>query len=212
MGIFSRLDIPERFISDNQTCFTSAECAQFTKELNFEHVTSSPHHSQENGFSEAYVKMCKCIFTKAKSTNTDPFIGLLEYRNTKLSSTNFSPAALLKSRKLRSILPTSKEKLKPHAISPEIVHTRLQAYKKVEESYFNRRTKRLEPLDLGGSARVQNMQKKKKKKWQQTVISDNGISKFDQVKYLLINTMTDHIQYAHQMMQQGCHIFYFEIP
>ena len=69
--------------------------------------------------------MYKCIYTKAKSANTDPFIGLLEYRNTKLSSINFSPAVLLMSRELRSILPTSKDKLKPHAISPEIVHTRL---------------------------------------------------------------------------------------
>ena len=67
------------------------------------------------------------------------------------------------SRELRSILQTSKEKLKPRAISPEIVHTRLQAYKKVEESYFNRRTKPLEPLELGGSARVQNMQKNNNK-------------------------------------------------
>ena len=118
-GIFSRLGIPERVISDNQTCFSSEEFAQFAKHWDFEHMTSSPHHSQGNGFAEAYVKICKRIFTKAKSAKTDPFIGLLEYRNTKLSSTNFSPAALLMSRELRSILPTSKEKLKPRVISPE---------------------------------------------------------------------------------------------
>ena len=31
-GIFSRLGIPERVISDNQTCFTSAEFTQIKKE------------------------------------------------------------------------------------------------------------------------------------------------------------------------------------
>ena len=31
-GIFSRLGIPERVISDNQTCFTSAELTQNAKE------------------------------------------------------------------------------------------------------------------------------------------------------------------------------------
>ena len=53
-GIFSGLGIPERVIFDNQTCFTS--------EWDIESVTSSPHHSQVNGFSEAYVKVCKCIY------------------------------------------------------------------------------------------------------------------------------------------------------
>ena len=94
-GILCRLGIPERVISDNQTCFSSEEFEQLAKDWDFEHVTSAPHHSQGNGFAEAYEKICKHIFTKAKSAIKDPFIGLLEYRNTKLSSTNFSPAALL---------------------------------------------------------------------------------------------------------------------
>ena len=168
-GIFSRLGIPERVISDNQTCFTSEEYVQFAKEWDFERVTSSPHHSQGNGFSESYVKVCKRIFTKAKTAKTDPMIGLLEYRNTPLSSTQYSPAALLMSRSLRSILPTSKEKLKPRAVSPDIVRANLKACRTVEKSHFDRRTKPLEPLEIGGPARVQNMQTKT---WQKAVITD----------------------------------------
>ena len=37
-------------------------------------MTSSPHQNQGNGFSETHVKICKRIFTKVKSANTDPFI------------------------------------------------------------------------------------------------------------------------------------------
>ena len=36
-------------------------------------MTLSSHHSQGNGFSEEYVKIC--VFTKSKTANTDSFIG-----------------------------------------------------------------------------------------------------------------------------------------
>ena len=39
----------------------------------------------------------------------------------------------------------------------------------MEKSYFDKRTKPLEPLELGDSARVQNMQNKT---WQPAVITD----------------------------------------
>ena len=175
-GIFSHLGILERVVSDNQTCFRSAEYVQFAKDWDFEDVTSSQHHSQGNGFSEAYVKIYKCIFTKAKSINTDPFISLLEYRNTKLSSTNFSPATLLMSRELRSILPTAKEKLKLYAISPETVCTRLHILTGGQN--------RLNLLNL----EVQHMFRICK-------------TKHGNKQSSLINTMTDHIQYTHQTVQ-----------
>ena len=160
-GIFFRLGNPERVISDNQTCFTSAEFTQFAKGWDFESISSTPHYSQGKGFSGAYVKKSKRIFTKAKSANTDPLIGLVEYRNTALSSTNFSlPAAHLVSYQLRSILPSSKEKFMPHHISPDIILSRLQAYRQVGKSYFDRRTNPLGPLEIRNPARIQHMQKK----------------------------------------------------
>ena len=167
-GIFSHLGILERVVSDNQTCFRSAEYVQFAKDWDFEDVTSSQHHSQGNGFSEAYVKIYKCIFTKAKSINTDPFISLLEYRNAKLSSTNFSPATLLMSRELRSILPLTEVNSTDRKRKIETIcyFPRNSLHK---ATYFDRRTKPLEPLKLGGSAHVQNMQNKT---WQQAVITD----------------------------------------
>lgn len=165
-GIFSRLGIPQRVISDNQTCYSSAEYAQFAKEWDFEAITSSPYHSQGNGFAEAYVKICKRIFTKAKAANKDPLIGLLEYRNTPLNI-GFSPAALLMGRQLRSILPTSKEILMPHTIAPEIVRSKLQANRKKEKAYYDRNAKPLPPIEIGGSARIQQG-----KTWKQAVVTD----------------------------------------
>lgn len=165
-GIFARLGIPQRLISDNQTCYTSAEFAQFAKEWDFEAITSSPYHSQGNGFAEAYVKICKRIFTKAKEAKKDPLIGLLEYRNTPLNI-GFSPATLLMGRQLRSILPTSKENLMPQTIAPEIVRAKLQAKRQKEKFYYDRNAKPLPLLEVGDSARIQQ-----DKTWKQAVVTD----------------------------------------
>ena len=57
----------------------------------------------------------------------------------------------------------------PHHISPDIVRSRLQACRQVGKSYFDRRTKPLEPLEIGNPEQIQHMQNKT---WQQAVITD----------------------------------------
>ena len=92
-------------------------------EWDFEAITSSLYQSQGNGFEEAYVKICKHIFTKAKAANKDPLIGLLENRNVPLNL-GFSPDGLA-----AEVNPTDlKGKFDAaYYIRSEIVRSRLQS-------------------------------------------------------------------------------------
>ena len=166
-GIFARMGIPQKVISDNGPCYCSEEFSKFAKEWDFEHITSSPYHSQGNGFAEAYVKICKRILTKAKKAGTDPMLGILEYRATPLNI-GYSPAQLLMGRQLRSIIPTSKAKLMPQMIDPKIVRAKLLSNKQREKTYYDVKSKPLCPLQVGDSARIQH----KDKTWKPATIVD----------------------------------------
>ena len=54
----------------------------FANSYGFEHVTSSPRYSQSMGFIEKYVQICKNLLKKSKKSNSDPYLAILEYRNT----------------------------------------------------------------------------------------------------------------------------------
>ena len=152
-SIFSHWGIPEMVYSDYGPCYSSKEFQKFAEEWDFKYETSSPHHSSGNGFSEAYVKICKRIFTKAKTAKTDPFIGLLEYRNTPLAI-GYSPAELLVGRQLRSLIPTSGSKLIPKSIPVKTVRDKLQMVKQKSKRHFDKNAKSLIPLEIGDSVRI----------------------------------------------------------
>lgn len=167
-GIFARMGIPEKVISDNGPCYQSSEFHEFAKLFDFQHVTSSPHYPQSNGFAEVYVKICKQIFTKAKAGKTDPLLGLLQYRVTPLDI-GYSPSELLMGRQLRSDIPTSKENLLPRYISPKVVGKRLQGKKQRSKFNYDLSSKPLKPLSIGDSVRTQNPHTKT---WKQAVVTD----------------------------------------
>jgi len=166
-GIFARMGIPEKCITDNGPCYASEEFAQFSKAWDFHHDTSSPLHSSGNGFSEAYVKICKRILTKAKADHKDPLLGILEYRVTPLEI-GYSPSELLMGRQLRSVLPVAKERLMPRYIESSDVTGKLKANKNKEKGYYDQRAKSLPPLELGDSARIQQHNNT----WKQAIVVD----------------------------------------
>jgi hypothetical protein len=58
-SLFARHGIPETLISDNGPQYSSREFAEFAKEYEFRHVTTSPYHPQGNGEAERAVKTIK---------------------------------------------------------------------------------------------------------------------------------------------------------
>ncbi|XP_060084388.1 uncharacterized protein K02A2.6-like [Ylistrum balloti] len=96
-SILARHGIPEVIMSDNMI-FSSRT---FREEMG--HRTSDV---ESNGLSERMVQTIKNFLRKAEEDNSDPYIAVLEYRNTPLAGTDYSPAQLLMSRKLMSRIPT----------------------------------------------------------------------------------------------------------
>jgi len=88
--------------SDNGPQFASSEFAQFRKEWGFHHTTSSTRHPRSNGKAEAAVKVTKRLFRRSE----DPFLALLELRNTPTAGMSSSPIERILGRPTRSLLPT----------------------------------------------------------------------------------------------------------
>ena len=115
-SIFARHGIPLEVRSDNGGCYASAEFKNFAETWGFKHVTSFPYMSNSNGQAEIYIEIVKGILNKTKAENKDPYLSILNYRNTPID--NFgSPAQLLMNRRLRSKLQVVHKQLKPKVIS-----------------------------------------------------------------------------------------------
>ena len=95
-SIFARHGIPREVRSDNGPQYASREFATFSQAWDFRHVTTSPHHAQANGLAEKTVQTVKRILQKCKETEKDPYLGLLQYRNTPIDDVG-SPAQILMS-------------------------------------------------------------------------------------------------------------------
>ena len=141
-SIFARHGIPEELVSDNMP-FNSKEFDEFAKEWGFKQTTSSPTYAQSNGMSEKAVQTVKRILKKVD----DPYIGLMEYRNTPVTGMTYSPSQLLMSRIARTKIPISQELLLP-AVASEAKHQLAQQQKRQKQNY-DKSTKPLPPLEIG---------------------------------------------------------------
>jgi len=63
-GHFARYGIPEKVITDNEPQFRAKVYEDFAAQWGFNHVTSSPYHSQSNGKAKAAVKIAKSMLKK----------------------------------------------------------------------------------------------------------------------------------------------------
>ena len=117
-------------------------------------MTWSPNYPQWNGLVERTVQTAKQLLKKAKAGNKDPYISLLEYRNPQVDGFA-TPAQLLMSRRLRSILPTTKDHLKAEVVDPNKVHESRKRSQATQQHYYNRGAKELAPLESGDRVRIQ---------------------------------------------------------
>ncbi|XP_035679020.1 uncharacterized protein K02A2.6-like [Branchiostoma floridae] len=110
---FARHGIPDTVMSDNGPQFLSAEFETFSKEWHFHHITLSPGYPQSNGKSENAVKTVKKLMEKALLAKMDPYLALLDFRNTPTQGVNSSPVQRLFGRRTRTTIPMTTALLTP---------------------------------------------------------------------------------------------------
>ena len=151
--------------SDNGPQYNATQYKQFAQDWNFEHQTSSPYYPRSNGLAEKAVQIVKRLLSKAKQDGKDPYISLLEYRNTPIDNVA-SPAQILMSRRLRSHLPTTQSQLKSKVVEPEEMKKKLEAKKAKQKKYYDQGSRKQSALKEGETVRVQV-----ESKWKPAVIS-----------------------------------------
>ena len=107
-SVFARFGIPYEIVSDNMP-FQSANFLKFADEWGFKTTTSSLNFPQSNGQVERTIQTLKRSLKKADYEGKDPYLSLLEYRNTPVARLPYSPAQILMSRRLRSKIPCAFE-------------------------------------------------------------------------------------------------------
>ena len=140
---FARHGIPRELISDYGTCYTSKEFAMFASSWGFRHTLTSPKYSQSNGLAERSVQTIKNMLKKAKALKQDPYVALLQYRNTPVTG-EFSPAQLLMNRNFRTKLPATDAYLKPKIPDIDKVTQAIQKKKKLQTENYNKTARKSE--------------------------------------------------------------------
>ena len=158
---FSRHGIPDVLMTDNGAQYTSREFTDFAQEWEFKHLSSSPHHSRSNGKSESAVKIVKHLFKKAIADNKDPWLALLDYRNTPTEGIMTSPCQRLMSRRTRTLVPVATNLLYPEVVSG--VQDSIELKRQKAKSYFDKNAKPLPELDIGQEVRITD---KRNKTWE----------------------------------------------
>jgi len=154
---FATHGIPEKVISDNGPPFQSYSYKDFAEKYGFFHQTISPYHSQSNGLVEKFVGVAKGILTKCKEMKQDPYLALLNHRNTPRDGVG-SPAQRLFGRRTCTRLPTADTLLKPNLKDSHDVTDRLMKDRLKAKSYYDRGAKPLPDLYAGDTVRVRSQQ------------------------------------------------------
>lgn len=159
-SMYARHEIPEQLVCDNMP-FASREFGNFAADWGIHVKTSSPEYPQSNGQSERMIQTIKQLLRKADAVGLDPYITLLEYRNTPVCGITSSPAQLLMSRMLRDKLPATGKLLEP-----TVTQKKLKARQERHKHYFDHGTKELPPLNAGDSVRI-----RRGKTWEPAVLT-----------------------------------------
>ena len=110
---FAQFGLPDTVVTDNGTCFTSSEFAEFLQRNGIRHIKSAPYHPATNGLAERAVRIFKTGMRKMREGGIQEKLArmLFQYRITPQTTTGVSPAELLMGRRLRSRLDSLKPDL-----------------------------------------------------------------------------------------------------
>ncbi|XP_014681202.1 PREDICTED: uncharacterized protein K02A2.6-like [Priapulus caudatus] len=145
-AIVARHGIPDTFVSNNGPPYSSKEFRNFMQKYEIEHVTSSPGYPQSNGKAENAVKTAKWLMTKALHDESDPYVAVLDWRNTPTKNMDCSPVQRLFGRRTKTLLPTTNKLLKPRVV--EGVKNSLLR-RKEETKFYNHGSKEFGKLTGG---------------------------------------------------------------
>lgn len=115
-------------------------------------MTSSPGYPQSNGKAESAAKTAKRLLIKAKAAGQDPYLALLDHRNTLSQGLDSSPAQRLLSRHTKTLLPTKASLLKPKVVQ---ISQNLRNKQQCQRTYYNRSARDLDILTTGDWVRIQ---------------------------------------------------------
>ena len=104
--LFAQFGLPETIVTDNGSCFVSADFQHFLTMNGIKHITSAPYHPSTNGLAERAVQIVKKGLKKVTEGSIRSQIAkvLLAYRTTPHSTTGSTPASLLLGRNPRTRL------------------------------------------------------------------------------------------------------------
>ena len=150
---FARHGVPYVMYSDPGTQLNSAEMSKFAADWNFTWKTSSAKYSQSNGMVERHIATIKRMFKKLDDDpGKDPNLAMLEYRNTPIGDGLKSPNEIMFGRKIRGILPNSKnfEREKENReIKEKLIDRQLR-----QKEYYDRNAHNLKPVNVNDKVYV----------------------------------------------------------
>ena len=96
--------------------------------------------------AEKSVGTAKGILKKAKEDRKDPYLAILEFRNTPRNKNLGSPVQRLMGCRTNTLIPSNKKLLQPQVINPSKVQSELQTEKNKQKGYYDRNAKTLKPI------------------------------------------------------------------
>ena len=147
-GQFARHGSPSAVMSDCSP-FLAREFQDFAKAWDFVHQTSSPRYPQSNGKVERAIQVVKTLMQKALDDSRDPFLALLEFRNTPSETLRLSPVQIMFGRRTRTLMPIHSSLLQTELCQQ--TRSRLMDSKAKQMTYYNwKATAALRPpLEIG---------------------------------------------------------------
>ena len=152
--IFAEYGIPDTVRSDNGPQYSCELFATFMSEWNINHVTSSPHFPESNGFIERTIQTIKQTMKKARQSGSDMSMALLSLRTTPIDSHLPSPAEILHGRRIRGNLPVKTHLRRDQAN----IRPRLEDRQTSQKAYHDLHARELPALHPGQPIRVQHPQ------------------------------------------------------
>ena len=163
---FARHGIPDVLITDNGPQFSSDAFRAFTHDYQIKHHTSSPHYPQSNGLAEKAVQTVKNLIKKATDEDADPYLALLEFRNTPINDKLGSPVQRLMGRRTKTLIPTTEYLLSPKTVKPIIVQEEIKQQRIKQKHYYDKHAKSLKELNIGDNVSIQ-----RDNKWMPAIIT-----------------------------------------